>query len=112
MPGCAIAVRRISAEPVGSRWPAWCRRWMWSADVRAEGLSIMIALDQYRWITAVVFLLGGIFAVLISLSYVNRERLWAPEYYVLLLLATVGMMFMGGGLDLIVIFLGLELMSV
>jgi NADH-quinone oxidoreductase subunit N len=86
--------------------------WMWWADVRVSGLPIMIALDGFRWGTAAVFLLGALLTVLLSLSYVDRERLWAPEYYVLLLLATVGMMFMGGGVDLVVIFLGLELMSV
>ena len=86
--------------------------WMWTADVRAAGLPLMMGLDGFRWITDSVFLLGAILTVLIALAYVERERLWAPEYYVLLLLATVGMMFMGGGIDLIVIFLGLELMSV
>ena len=85
---------------------------MWWGDVRSQGMPFMVALDGFRWGSATVFLLGGILTVVLSLSYVDRERLWAPEYYVLLLLATVGMMFMGGGLDLIVIFLGLELMSV
>jgi NADH-quinone oxidoreductase subunit N len=50
--------------------------------------------------------------VLISFGYLEREQLWAPEYYVLLLFATLGMMVMAAGVDLIVIFLGLELMSV
>jgi NADH-quinone oxidoreductase subunit N len=72
----------------------------------------MIALDRFRYAAATVFLLGAILAVMLSLGYLGRERIVVPEYYVLLLLATVGMMFMGGGTDLIVIFLGLELMSV
>src|SRR5690348_7595192 len=73
--------------------------YMWAGDVRSSGQPFMMALDGFRWGTTTVFLLGAILTVLISLSYVDRERLWAPEYYVLLLLATVGMMFMGGGLD-------------
>jgi NADH-quinone oxidoreductase subunit N len=81
-------------------------------DVRSSGQPLMMALDGFRWGADVVFLLGAILTVLVSLSYVDRERLWAPEYYVLLLLATLGAMFMGGGSDLVVIFLGLELMSV
>src|SRR3989441_12375536 len=40
------------------------------------------------------------------------RSLLAPEYYVLVLFATLGMMLMAGGEDLIVVFLGLELMSV
>ncbi|MBI4421129.1 MAG: NADH-quinone oxidoreductase subunit N [Gemmatimonadetes bacterium] len=86
--------------------------WMWGVNARASGLPIMIALDAFRWGSSAVFLLGAILTVLLSLSYVDRERIRLPEYYVLLLLAVVGMMFMGGGADLIVIFLGLELMSV
>ena len=50
--------------------------------------------------------------VLISLGYLERERLLAPEYYPLILLATAGMMFLAGAEDLIVLFLGLEVMSV
>ena len=42
----------------------------------------------------------------------ERERLLAPEYYPLILLATAGMMFLAGAEDLIVLFLGLEVMSV
>jgi NADH-quinone oxidoreductase subunit N len=84
----------------------------WIRDVRSLGLETMIALDGFRYATDVIFLLGATLAVLLSLGYLGRERIVVPEYYVLLLLATLGMMFMGGGADLVVIFLGLELMSV
>src|SRR6185503_15621489 len=50
--------------------------------------------------------------VLISFFYLERERLLAPEYFVLLLFATLGAMVMAAGADLMVVFLGLELMSV
>lgn len=86
--------------------------WFWITGVRAAGMATMIALDDFRYATSVVFLVGAILAVLLSLGYLGRERLVVPEYYVLVLFATIGMMFMGGGADLIVIFLGLELMSV
>jgi NADH-quinone oxidoreductase subunit N len=43
---------------------------------------------------------------------VYRQRLQAGEFYVLILLATAGMMFMVGARDLIVVFLGLEVMSI
>lgn len=38
------------------------------------------------------------------LGYLERERLVAPEYYVLLLLAVVGLLFMVNAQDLIVLF--------
>jgi NADH-quinone oxidoreductase subunit N len=86
--------------------------WLWSRGAHSESIATMIALDGYRYATASIFLLGAILAVLLSQGYLGRERIWVPEYYVLLLLATVGMLVMGGGTDLIVIFVGLELMSI
>jgi NADH-quinone oxidoreductase subunit N len=72
----------------------------------------MIALDDFRWVTDWLFLGGAGLTALISFAYLEREQLLAPEYYVLLIFATLGMMLMAAGEDLMVIFLGLELMSV
>jgi NADH-quinone oxidoreductase subunit N len=85
--------------------------WMWIRDAHAVSLAGMIALDGFRYATSAVFLIGAILVVMLSLGYLGRERVLVPEYYVLLLLATIGMLFMASGADLIVIFLGLELMS-
>ncbi|MGH7699263.1 MAG: NADH-quinone oxidoreductase subunit N, partial [Gemmatimonadales bacterium] len=86
--------------------------WLWWHTARAEALATMIAVDDFRFVTDWLFLGTAGLTVLLSFQYLERERLLAPEYYVLLLFATLGMMLMGGGADLIVIFLGLELMSV
>ncbi|UCG87089.1 MAG: NADH-quinone oxidoreductase subunit N [Gemmatimonadota bacterium] len=86
--------------------------WMWLRDAHAESLVGMIALDGFRYATSAIFLIGAILVVMLSLGYLGRESILTPEYYVLVLLATVGMLFMSSGADLIVIFLGLELMSV
>lgn len=85
---------------------------LWVRDVEPAGLPVTIALDGYRFAAASVFLIGGILATLLSLGYLGRERIVVPEYYLLILLAVVGMMFMGNGQDLVIIFIGLELMSV
>jgi len=86
--------------------------WLWWNTARAEGLATMIAVDDFRFITAWLFLGAAALTILLSFDYLEREELLVPEYYVLLLLATLGMMLMSGGEDLMVIFLGLELMSV
>jgi NADH-quinone oxidoreductase subunit N len=86
--------------------------WLWARGVHSESIPTMIALDGFRYASASIFLLGAILTVMLSLGYLGRERIWVPEYYVLVLLATVGMLVMGGGTDLIVIFVGLELMSI
>lgn len=86
--------------------------WLWARGFQAQGIASMIALDGFRYASGAIFLLGAILTVMLSLGYLGRERILVPEYYVLILLATVGMLVMGGGTDLIVIFVGLELMSI
>jgi NADH-quinone oxidoreductase subunit N len=71
----------------------------------------MFIADSYGVFFKVLFLLAVILTVLISLRYLDDEETHYGEYYALLLFATVGMMFMAGGGDLITIYLGLELMS-
>ncbi|MEO8200489.1 MAG: NADH-quinone oxidoreductase subunit N [Gemmatimonadota bacterium] len=85
---------------------------MWAGGAGIDGFANMIEVDGFRFATSMLFLLAAGASILVSMAYVEREKLLAPEYYVLMLLATVGMMFMGGAADLIVLFLGLEVMSV
>ena len=86
--------------------------WLWWGTARADGFSPMMAVDDFRFITDWLFLGAAGLTVLLSFEYLEREQLLVPEYYVLLLFATLGMMVMGGAADLMVIFLGLELMSI
>jgi len=86
--------------------------WLWAREAHSAEPGGMMALDNFRYASDLVVILGAIFAVTLSLDYLSREGILVPEYYVLVLLATIGMFFMIGGNDLIVIFLGLELMSV
>src|SRR5207237_7040547 len=74
--------------------------------------SSPIAIDSFRIFANFLFLLAAALCVLISTRYFEREQLRLGELYVLVLLATVGMMIFAGSRDLMVIFLGLELMSV
>jgi len=85
---------------------------LWVNDATPDGLAQMVALDPFRYAAAAVALVSAGATILLSLGYLERERLLAPEYYPLVLLATAGMMFLAGAEDLIVLFLGLEVMSV
>lgn len=76
------------------------------------GIGQMIALDGFRFVGSALILLVTAGSILASLGYLEREQLVAPEYYVLMLLATIGMLFMVNAQDLVVLFLGLETMSV
>jgi NADH-quinone oxidoreductase subunit N len=86
--------------------------WLWKQGATPNGLPLMIALDTFRYAASSILLIGAIFTVLLSLGYLGRERIEVPEYYVLLLFAVVGMLFMCGAADLLMVFLGLETMSV
>jgi len=81
-------------------------------SVQSEGRAAMVALDDYRLLANLVLLGATLVSVLFSFDYLKREALPAGEFFVLTLFATVGMMVMVGARDLILLFLGLELMSI
>jgi len=85
--------------------------WLWGRGAEPDGLPLMLALDGFRWATATVFLLGALAATVLAIGYLGREGIQVAEFYPLLLFATIGMLLMGGSADLIMVFLGLELMS-
>jgi NADH-quinone oxidoreductase subunit N len=86
--------------------------WLASHSPEEPGLGQMMALDAFRYAGSGLLLLVAAGSILSSLGYLEREGLVAPEFYVLILLALVGMLFMVNAEDLIVLFLGLETMSV
>jgi NADH-quinone oxidoreductase subunit N len=71
-----------------------------------------VTVDAFRLFANWVFILGAGLVFLISTPYITRQRLQAGEFYTLVLLATVGMMLMGGTRNLILMFLALETMSI
>jgi len=86
--------------------------WLWWQGATAQGGPWTIAVDDFRLAADALFLGTAALTVLLSEGYLEREGLLAPEYYPLLVFATLGMMLMAGGDDLMVVFLGLELMSI
>jgi NADH-quinone oxidoreductase subunit N len=60
----------------------------------------------------VIFCLGTLLTIFISATYIKREIEGIGEYYILIFIATFGMMVMATSGDLITIFLGLEVMSI
>ncbi|MFQ5848156.1 MAG: NADH-quinone oxidoreductase subunit N [Candidatus Methylomirabilales bacterium] len=72
----------------------------------------MLILDDFSRFFHLVFLLIAALTVLISVEYVEQEGIPRTEYYALILFATVGMMVMASAADLIMIFLGLEALSI
>ena len=68
--------------------------------------------DDFAVFFDVFFAVLGILTVLITHPYLARRGFLAPEFYILLLAATAGMMVMGSATSLVSVFLGLELLSI
>ena len=72
----------------------------------------LVAVDGFAFFFNVLFILAAALTVAMSPRYLAVEGVRPGEYYFLVLSATLGMMFMAGGIDLITIFVGLETMAV
>src|SRR5258706_6548113 len=59
-----------------------------------------------------LFLAGAAIAILMSVRYLDIEDEHHGEYYALMLLSLVGMMCMAAGIDVVLIFIGLEIMAI
>jgi NADH-quinone oxidoreductase subunit N len=85
-----------------------------AATIGQSGLAFggALVLDNFAAFVELAILLTAALTVLMSLSYAGELRLPGAEYYSLILFATLGMMLLAAAGDLIVIFLGLETMSI
>jgi len=72
----------------------------------------MILVDNFGIFFSVVILICAGLSILMSVSYMKEEGMSYGEFYALILFASVGMIFMAVGSNLITIFLGLETMSI
>jgi NADH-quinone oxidoreductase subunit N len=81
-------------------------------DQSPVAFQAMAVSDGYSLFFNLVFLVTAALSSLIAIDYLGRNDLQRGEYYALLLFSTSGMMLMAAAADLIVVFLGLEIMSV
>ncbi len=59
-----------------------------------------------------IFTISSALAILLSVEYNEREGIRAGEYYALILFCTVGMILLASSTDMIMIFLGIEIVSI
>jgi NADH-quinone oxidoreductase subunit N len=81
----------------------------------ARGLSSgpgVIAVDGFRFAADTLFILAALGAVMLGIEYNGREGIWNAESHVLVLFATSGMMILAAARDLMIVFLGIEMMSI
>lgn len=81
-------------------------------DIQQTTFSEMFLVDNFAGFFKFIFLTGSFLIILLSINYLKREEIFHGEYFSLILFSTLGMMLLASGFDLVVIFLGLEIMSV
>src|SRR5437667_1799535 len=76
-----------------------------------DGFYGMVRIDGFALVFKSIFLVAAAQAIAISTRYLDIEGEQHGEYYALVLFATVGMMFLACGYDLISLYISLELMA-
>ncbi len=76
------------------------------------GFNGSLMMDRFALYFFYLFLVGAAIAVLMSVRYLEIEHESHGEFYALLLLSVVGMMCMAAGYDIVLLFIGLELMAI
>lgn len=77
-----------------------------------EALMGMFVSDNFSTFLNMVVLAAAGLTILLSVDYNQRHGIERGEFYILLLLSTVGAMLMGGANDLVVVFVALEVLSI
>lgn len=95
----------LAAASLGLQW--WTNRSLLPLD----GFYGMVRIDGFALLFKSIFLISAALTVAISTRYLDIEGEQHGEFYALVLFATVGMMFLGCGYDLISLYISLELMA-
>jgi NADH-quinone oxidoreductase subunit N len=77
-----------------------------------EAFLQAIVIDHFSIYFFYLFLAGAAIAVLMSVHYLEVEHEHHGEFYALILFSVIGMMCMASGFDVVLIFIGLELMAI
>ena len=71
-----------------------------------------ISVDTFSVFFHIVVLLVALVVILTSYEYLEVQRIRSGEYYGLILLGTVGMMIMSAAVELVLVFIALEISSI
>jgi NADH-quinone oxidoreductase subunit N len=83
-----------------------------SVSMGSLGMMDSILVDRCALYFFYLFLVATAISILISVRYMKTEHENHGEYYALMLLSVVGMMCMAAGFNIVLIFIGLELMAI
>jgi NADH-quinone oxidoreductase subunit N len=95
---------------VGAIVAVYCA-WAFFPEARATAFAGTIAGDGYSLFFHLLFAANLTLAALFSVRHVDADGVRPAEYYALLLLSSTGMMVAASAVDLLILYLGLELMT-
>lgn len=78
----------------------------------SSGFAGLLTCDSFGVMFKLIFLLASFLSLFIAHRYFSVKGINRPEFYALLMFSTMGMMVMANTVDLVVMFLGLEIMSI
>ncbi len=81
-------------------------------ETETQSFGGMIRHGGYANFFNVLFCITAILVAIIARNYFEKKRYNRGEFYILLLFAVIGMMLIASANDLIILFLGIELMSI
>jgi NADH-quinone oxidoreductase subunit N len=93
-------------------WPAFHLWHQINGGHARTAIGDAIVIDGFSIFVIVVIISTVVMGALLADGYLRRERLNGAEYYVLILFSASGGMLMASANDLIVVFLGLEILSI
>src|SRR6266436_1767410 len=102
----ALSIIALVAAALASVWLGT------SSSAPHDAFNGMIVLDELRLSFTLIFLIVSILTILVAMVWIEIEDLPAGEFHALLLFATCGMMLMASAGDLVIVFLGLEILSI
>ena len=82
---------------------------LFAGDARTPMFDGSYVIDDFALVMKGLFLVAGYITLLMSVTYIESDRYYQGEYYLLLLASLLGSMVMASSRDLIVLFIGLEL---
>lgn len=109
-------IAALMVLPVWARVQGWNSLLWWNIDHPQTGpfstAGGAVGIDGFSLFITVVICVGVVLAALLADGFLRRESMGGPEFYVLLLLSASGGVIMAMSNDLIVLFIGLETLSI
>ena len=87
----------------------WLAAGQWGHQ--GSGFADMVVCDSFGVMFKLIFIVACIITVFLGHRYFTAKGIHRPEYYALMLMSSIGMMAMANTADLVVMFIGLEVMS-